>query len=286
MAISEWLYDSCCFFDHDYSSREAAGHTILGQYVVFGDLNAQFKVMCFGGSTTSTLQGSKWVKLLYEILVERRISICLLNGGCGGHNSWHEMNKLIRDVGSFKPDLVISFSGINDASAHTDPKNTYLNSKGIVELMKSDLFKGYVVPITLETHAVAFARRTRVMRACCEDVGAVFERILQPTLGIGNYEPDFNDEDDLECLSQLRQDNEKFDYLNRIKNFYSGVKDEITKHKPDFIRDYSGLFDGKSRLYADFRHPNERGYAIIAEEIANLVQTHAEFKIKNLSTKT
>ena len=24
MAINSWLYDSCCFFDHDYTIKEAA----------------------------------------------------------------------------------------------------------------------------------------------------------------------------------------------------------------------------------------------------------------------
>ena len=282
MAINDWLYDSCCFFDHNYSSREAEGYSILGQYVVFGNLNAQYKVMCFGGSTTSTLQGSKWVEILSRILTERGNDICLLNGGCGGHNSWHEMNKLLRDVGSFKPDLVISFSGINDAAAHTHPNNTYINSKGINEMLnKSGLFTGLVNPPTLDSHAIAFVRRTRIMRSCCEDVGAKFERILQPTLGIGNYTPDMNDEGDVKCLKQLKEDHEKFGYLNMLNSFYDGVKDEIEKQEAGFIHDYSGLFDAQSKLYADFRHPNELGYAIIAEHISRLVQGHAESKIKS-----
>ena len=280
MAINNWLYDSCCFFDHNYNSREAEEYSILGQYVVFGDLSARFKIMCFGGSTTSTLQGSKWVEILSRILNGDGNHYCLLNGGCGGHNSWHEMNKLLRDVGSFKPDIVISFSGINDAAAHTHPNNAYINSRGVKEMIdNSGLFTGVVVPTTLDSHAVAYTRRTKIMRSCCEDIGAVFERILQPTLGIGDYMPDVTDEIDAKCLAQLKEDHQKFGYLNLINSFYAGVKEEISKHHSGFIQDFSGIFDGKSKLYADFRHPNEQGYVIIAEKIAHLVRKHAESKI-------
>lgn len=287
MAINEWLFDTCCFYDHDYSSELAAEYSTLGQYVVFGDLRAPFKIMTFGGSTTSTLQGSKWVKILSQMLAESGNNICLLNGGCGGHNSWNEMNKLLRDVGSFKPDLVISFSGINDAAAHTDPNNTYINTKGLKEVItKTEMFKGFVVPTTLDSHALAYVRRTRIMRSCCEDVGAAFERILQPTLGIGNYTPDVSDDDDVKCLAELQEDDKKFGYRTMLNNFYTGVQDEIAKEHAGFIRDFSRLFDGKSKLYADFRHPNERGYAIIAGKIAKLVQIHAESKIKNSSSQS
>jgi lysophospholipase L1-like esterase len=279
MSITAWKYDSCCFFDHDYGSREAANYSVLGQYIVFGDLSAKFRVMCFGGSTTSTLQGSRWVQLLSECLKREGYDVCLLNGGCGGHNSWHEMNKLIRDVGSFKPSLVISFSGINDAAAHTDPNNTYINTKGLQEIVNNaGLFTGVVVPTTMDTHAVAFARRTKIMRSACKDVGAEFERILQPTLGIGEYLADKNDELDAKCQAQLKTDHEKFGYLHMLNSFYPGVKEEIAKEPPGFIQDFSGIFNGKSRLYADFRHPNEHGYAIIAEQIGDLVKSHVESK--------
>ena len=198
-SITSWKYDTCCFFDHDYDIPEAKDYTVIGQYIVFGDLRSKFRVVCYGGSTTSSLQGSQWVKLLQRVLISRGHDCCVINGACGGHNSWHEMNKMARDLSILNPTVVVSFSGINDFNAHVSPDNPYINSRGISEILESGLFTGLVNPLTNDSHAQAFIRRTQLMHSVCKLQGAKFLRILQPTMGYGAYIANLESEEDKKC---------------------------------------------------------------------------------------
>ena len=62
--------------------------------------------------------------------------------------------------------------------------------------------------------------------------------------------------------------------VKRLKPFYDKIIDKISS-EPDtysFLKNEALLFDGKSRLFADFRHPNPNGYKIIAQRIHELIK--------------
>ena len=135
--VDDWSLDTTHFYDHAYD-RASADYRCIGQYIVFGNLKSKYRILTYGGSTTSSLVGSKWVKFLHSLLNERSIDATLFNGGCGGHNSWNEMNKMIRDLPTFKPTHVISFSGINDFWNQTDIVNTHVNLRPIKAVLSAD----------------------------------------------------------------------------------------------------------------------------------------------------
>lgn len=75
-----------------------------------------YKIMVVGGSTSANClyQYRSWPEELYEILKKENRSVTIYNGAVEGYKSIQELAKVMRDVRMIKPDMVISFSGIND----------------------------------------------------------------------------------------------------------------------------------------------------------------------------
>ena len=226
--------------------------------------------MCFGGSTTSTIQGSLWVQFLHQKLQAKGINCAIFNGGCGGHNSWNELNKMMRDLPFFRPNIVISYSGINDYAFHADMNNPYVNIKGTKELLETSLFSSLNYPPFSGDHADAFVIRSRYMKSICDVNSARLLRILQPTLGFGDYKFDLNDQLDREFHSYA---NDPTDGLRNtlLKKFYTSILNILNKEKIKYIYDGSHFLDGASRSFADYRHPNAAGYDIIANKISEVL---------------
>ena len=157
--VDDWKLECSYFYDHNYKSESVRDKfTTVGNYCLFGDLNSKYRIMTYGGSTTSSIVGSKWVEILHKYLQDHNFDAHILNGGCGGHNSWNELNKIIRDATSFEPTHIISFSGINDFWNQVDRAHPYIYPRMIKVILdenqKSDTFpNGYIKPITKDTHA-------------------------------------------------------------------------------------------------------------------------------------
>ena len=275
--VDDWMLDCSYFYDHNYTSESVQSKfNTIGNYCLFGDLNSQFRIMTYGGSTTSSIVGSKWVELLQKNLQENDFDSHILNGGCGGHNSWHELNKIIRDATSYKPTHIISFSGINDFWNQVYPKHPYLYPRMISTVLgengKSKIFpNGYIVPLTKDTHADAWINKSLAMHGFCKSLGIKFYRILQPTLGVGNYIYDLEDDLDARLHKLMTSDikGKGVLYRKKLSEYYAELRTKIKSYP--FIVDMSQVFDGGTRLFSDHRHPNFNGYAIIARSIAKLL---------------
>ena len=268
----DFLFDSTCLFDHNYSSDAIKNKfKIIGSYVVHGDIGCRPWIFVYGGSTTSAVQGSLWSNFLHQELSSRSINTCIFNGGCASFNSWNELNKLIRDVPIFKPDIVISFGGINDYTVHVDKSNPYVNTRLLGEMQATGIFSGICNPPSPHDHADVFLTRAKCMQSICTSFGARFLKILQPTLGYGNYIYDQNDPAD-RIFSQMSEIQDDYHDVNGLVQFYDKLKASIGNDDYNYIYDLTCLFDGKSRLFKDFRHPNSDGYAIIAKAIASIIE--------------
>ena len=271
--LNNWAYDCCCTYDHNYSDKYVqTNHKTIGNYVVYGSLPSRPWIMVVGGSTTSAIQGAKWSEYLYNFFKDEGTECCIFNGGCGGYNSWNELNKLARDIPTFRPDIVISYSGINDYYLQIHPDNPLMNQTGLKEISSLDLFKSVNIPKTSLDHADVFLARSVQMNAIANSFGSKFFRVLQPALGYGNYKYDASDPLD-NSFMQVVNDN-TLERVKRLKPFYDKIIDKISS-EPDtysFLKNEALLFDGKSRLFADFRHPNPNGYKIIAQRIHELIK--------------
>ena len=270
--IDNWSLDTTHFYDHAYD-KSSPDYRVFGQYMLFGNLKSKFRILTYGGSTTSSLVGSKWAEYLYEILNDKSVDVSLLNGGCGGHNSWNEMNKMIRDLPTFKPTHVISFSGINDFWNQVDIANPHLNIRLLRAVLgiEKNYFEGrFHDPITSQTHSQAWKFKSKIMKCACEQVGAKFFRIIQPTLGYREYNYDLGDQTDSQLMQLMCGDEIKgLQYRNLLNKYY----DELISiaSSEEYIYDFTRIFEGGSRLYADHRHPNSAGYKIIAQRLSELL---------------
>lgn len=73
-----------------------------------------FKVVVLGGSTTESDRSliKPWVEFLFNTYLRQGVTI--FNCAMSGYSSGQELIKLIRDAILLKPDLVITYSGVND----------------------------------------------------------------------------------------------------------------------------------------------------------------------------
>ena len=228
--------------------------------------------MCYGGSTTSSITGAKWADLLHQALMADGIDSCVLNGGVGGYNSWAELNKMMRDIPVYQPSIVISYSGINDMPgvAHIGAQNPYINGYNVDSMLKIAKFSGGLhVPLCREDHAGVWLTRSQHMSAICGVHNVHFMRILQPSLGYGSYEFDLNDPLDKE----LSEETAASQLSVFLRQFYSRIKSDKRFNDLEYIHDFTYVFDGLSRLYNDFRHPNVNGYSLIAAAIKDQLKS-------------
>ena len=81
--------------------------------------------MTLGGSTSDPTYGNvkSWSEIIYDTLKEREADVVFYGGGVSAFTADHEWMKLIRDGLHLKPDLVISYSGFNNATTLTFEKN-------------------------------------------------------------------------------------------------------------------------------------------------------------------
>ena len=79
-------------------------------------------VLTLGGSTTDAVR-SKNTQLAGGVCRsywQKGISATVVNGGTGGYSTNQELLKLVRDGLEFKPDIVISYSGVNDRGKYSE----------------------------------------------------------------------------------------------------------------------------------------------------------------------
>ena len=270
--LDNWSLDTCCLYDHNYNSESVKNRfTTLSSYTVFGNVKCRPLIMTYGGSTTSSILGAKWPEYLHEELNDLNIANCVLNGGCGGYNSWNEMNKIARDVPMFRPNIVISFSGINDFIHHISAKNPFVNLRALDELQSLQAFSGLVVPPTTFDHAQLFIQRTKQMKALCDVEKIKFIRINQPALASHTtYCYDLN----AKWMSLYEYNNSNSKFVTYFKKFYKEIEFLHESNKLDYLHNEICLFDNKSRKFADYRHPNSEGYKDIAMRIVSLMSHH------------
>ena len=99
--------------------ENTGGYTGFKKFSDKNSTKVRKRIVVLGGSTSDcgyNTAVTNWTEWLEIILRESGCSVEVLAGGIQGYASSQELLKLIRDVLILRPDLVISFSGINDAT--------------------------------------------------------------------------------------------------------------------------------------------------------------------------
>lgn len=244
-------------------------------FVVFKDNESKetsYRIVTLGGSTTDPTYNNQksWSELLYEQLSKYDKNIEVICGGICSYTCTQELYKMIRDVLELEPDLVISYSAINDfLESYFVKEHPYILQyqmdiikKNVDEGRMNDTLAEINVPITKVTCGIKSKKSIaehwidceRMMYAICKEYGIDFLAFLQPYFLEGNI-----------FLNQ--------EQLNAVKKNYDEVKREMETTKREWLIDFTHIFEGKENVYFDLCHVYEQGNRIIVKNMMPYILT-------------
>ncbi len=269
----------------DYNSQP--GFTIYGKGK---DANQSLVIVTLGGSTTDGNVPNIWVQALQEMMAAEGINVEVYNGGVAGYSSSQELFKLIRDVIPLKPDLIISYNGVNDlglgdavykhpmVNNYQESIMNYLvqeppplvlpNTIKVIQSMpwyannkrnKSAVNYGTIVNIPPEK---TWYRNVRMMHAVAGEFNIPYVVVLQPALGVGKYGELNTSEKQMFTNAQGYQAE---GYKTLLNAFYKAA--QLDCKKLDYCENLVDVFAGQTGIYVDKMHVNDEGNRLVAGAI-------------------
>lgn len=199
-------------------------------------------IVALGGSTTDGINyGHSWSEELSNLLRANGLRGTVINGGTGGYASSQELLKLIRDGLSFNPDIVISYSGINDRGSYSVAEHLFIHPYQL-SMMKSLVASGSFPLLQNTTRLAAefagldseinyslgvassmtlaerFKMNVEMMQAVSTSQGALFYSFIQPVAVLidpqaTDRSPEFVD-DTLKLYEEILKLPSRYDYVN------------------------------------------------------------------------
>lgn len=251
-------------------SDDLAGFTVFDDDNLSGE---KYTIVTLGGSTTDpyTANVKSWSEFFYLQLKDMGLEVRVVCGGLSGYHSGQEFIKLFRDVLPMKPDMVISYSGINDTDyfhrrsiREGHPYTTQYQIDFLEYSMKNAMKHGYFDGSAYHSKIGAYTlgiedagdfserwvKNERMMHALCDEFGIKFHAFLQPNRDYGGYiktgEPEKSS-----YAKNLSQN------LEEVKSWYDKTRSLIAEI--DYITDLSELFSGQKHIFYDYCHVFESG---------------------------
>jgi len=255
-------------------------------------------ILTLGGSTTDGVKyAHSWPEELAKIFVTHGQQGSIINGGVGGYSSNQELLKLIRDGLIFNPDIVISYSGVNDGDVIEKRSNDELIVHPMVNKQQLAMLKyvtrqPYILPnirswlnrlrygknetfgYTLgldnnSTRSANFEKNMLIMDAASRAQGAVFFGIIQPNA----Y---FNSSHGRGAAPEG---------VSTFLRFYSEIITLPAKH--NFIYDFTGIFDKYDDVYLPQSsvHTTQKGDNIIAQNIYELISPQLKTRSREVKSR-
>jgi lysophospholipase L1-like esterase len=247
-------------------------------------------ILAMGGSTTDGVQfDHSWPEELSKLLAQRGISGTIVNGGTGGYSTNQELLKLVRDGLTFKPDIIISYSGVNDRGAYgelpypmvhpyqrqtleflTRPTHSPLFPNTIY-LLNEILWGSRPAGMTFtlgvrssETLGQQYERNMTLMAAIARASGATFYGIIQPNAYVSPGGESRAPEKNRVKGGKLAKK------IAALRGLYGQISD-VPARLP-FVHSFISIFDGEDRTYIeDGVHATLKGDHIIAEKVLDLI---------------
>ena len=241
-ALTQYCYNRLRYTDilvneYDEKLDYSIDYTKLGGlpgWAVYGDPeSADKKIMILGGSTSSEVYYPEcWPSKLYKKIRSEGKNAAVYNGAHEGNKVFHELNRMIRDIHTLKPDIVISMSGFNDLPAGTDKFET----------------------VRKENSFDYWRRMESYMKMIAESEGAKFYAVLQPI--------NKNPEDDTVYEAMM--------YLSQVHR--RAVVFTENRRNDDFYHDLFTRFLHQHNKLIDLCHYSETGNQELADEVYQLIK--------------
>ncbi len=241
-ALTQYCYNRLKHTDvlvneYDKKLEYSIDYTAIGGlpgWAVYGDpASADKKIMVLGGSTSSEIYYPEcWVSKLYKKIRSEGKNAAIYNGAHEGNAVFHELNRLIRDIHTLKPDIVISMSGFNDL-----PKGS-----------------GKFETVRQENSFEYWRRLESYMKLIAEAEGAKLYAVLQPI----NQSPEDNTV--YEAMMYLGQ-------VHRRGRVFTE-----NRRNDDFYHDLFTRFLHQHEKYIDLCHYSEIGTRELADEVYQMIK--------------
>jgi lysophospholipase L1-like esterase len=244
-------------------------------------------ILTLGGSTTDPLNHeTSWPEELSQLLSERGISGTVVNGAAGGYSTNQELLKLIRDGIEFRPDLVISYSAVNDRGVY-GPLPYPMVHRYQRELL-ANITQSNLLPLLPNTISVLksigsdgednqlrytlgletqrnlgewYARNLMLMNAVAQAGGAEFLGVIQPNAYVGHYE----------WQARYEDDGKPKEYIDALRALYEQISD--LPASAGYVHSFIEIFDGTDGVYKnDGVHTLKKGDRIVAENMLALIE--------------
>lgn len=249
-------------------------------FVWFGKENG-FKIVTLGGSTTDAVRFpfKSWSQILSEKLEGEGNKVCVICGGCIGYKTSQELVKLIRDVIPLKPDMILDYSGYNDALFNeSESDHLFLHHYQIelfTEMHLHNEYEEYGEHYLKEKSGLTFGLKNdltrwqqyinniKVMKGVCDIFGIKFFSFLQPWLAT---KPIFS-------MSE-REMIINYPTIFMDRHYHSLLEFYKNKNTIDssYMIDLTQIFNSAGDVYIDRAHVNEKGNEIIANNIMEIVK--------------
>ena len=253
-------------------------------FVVYSDRPTDLKrpiILVLGGSTTDgVMYGHSWPEELAKLLVNRGTAGTVINGGTGGYSTNQELLKLIRDGLEFLPDVIISYSGVNDYGRYSKLPHPMVHSyqrqifehltrsahspllPNTIAWLRRVLFTGsessksYTLGVKSSlTLGQQYERNVVLMESIARAQGATFFGIIQPNAYFRSKH-----------LAKFKKKGAD----TGLRALYGQIIELPTRLA--FIYDLTRIFDDHEGVYKeDGIHLTQEGDQIIAEKIMALI---------------
>lgn len=233
---------------------------------VFGDVSsAKHVIAILGGSTSDpcVYPWKSWGECLWEYNPEE---LAVIVGAVAGYSSAQEVIKLIRDILPMHPNLIISYSGVNDLKDDFAYVNSYqkvlfekLNKMKLKDLY-GDSVIGSKVCYGVKSEAEYSERwitNQRMMHAIAQEFEISYIAFFQPAL----YTKRRGEKDEA-LWGHMRKS-----LVPEWEKYTQAVCCWIEKEKKDYVVDATHWLDEYDGLFYDRAHMEEQGNQYIAEKI-------------------
>ena len=225
-----------------------------------------FKIIVLGGSTSESDRSyiKPWVELLYDSYLGEGVT--LYNCAVSGYSSGQEFIKLVRDATLLGPDLIISYSGVNEVTqVKKDSVFAFSYLYNLFHTFARSSKAGLVTGVTNNMpHCNKWLSNMKCMNAIAEINGAKFYAFVQPILSNKNV---FSAHEIkmMKMINTMYTD-EVFEELKLFRENASQMQEDYL-----FVKDLTYIFDEED-VYMDLCHVYEKGNQIIADLIWNIIK--------------